>query len=441
MELPVINLMDERVSSLQPSEIPDWHPFVVEGEQYLFVTDASRVYHIGKERSLPIDTAFIRELDLPILNAVKDQPLESHPVTALSLAISQKCNLGCTYCYAEGGSFGGAPKNMPSAVALNSVRRLLAEPRRGGEKVNLAFMGGEPLLNREVLRATTIFASRKAREKGVALGLSVTTNGTLLTEEDARFFEDFGFAVTISLDGIGETHDALRPFKNRRGSFQHIMNRIEPFLNMQKQMQVSARVTVTSSNLDLNSTLNWLLKQGFHSVGFSPLLASASGCNEMNEASLDLMLEQLKKCGESFEKAVLNGRRFGFSNLINAMQEIHQGTHRPYPCGAGAGYFGVSADGDLFACHRFVDDENGLLGDLENGIDEDRQKAWLSNRHVQQQSPCKQCWARYLCGGGCHHEVMARGRFGCKFIRGWLDYCLKCYVRLLNNKPGYFESE
>jgi len=39
------------------------------------------------------------------------------------------------------------------------------------------------------------------------------------------------------------------------------------------------------------------------------------------------------------------------------MRELQRGTHRPYPCGAGAGYLGVSADGDLAACHRFVGDD------------------------------------------------------------------------------------
>jgi uncharacterized protein len=41
---------------------------------------------------------------------------------------------------------------------------------------------------------------------------SITTNGTLLTEDDAAFFEQHGFAVTISLDGLRAVHDRQRPF-------------------------------------------------------------------------------------------------------------------------------------------------------------------------------------------------------------------------------------
>ena len=137
---------------------------------------------------------------------------------------------------------------------------------------------------------------------------------------------------------------------------------------------------------------------------------------------------------------MIKGRRYPFSNIITALKEIHRGTHRPYPCGAGAGYLGVSASGELAACHRFVEDENGYFGNLDAGIDRDRQRAWLTERHVHRQEPCKSCWARYLCGGGCHHEVINRGRPACDYIRGWLHYTLQAYVRTLENCPEYFSS-
>src|SRR5271168_3090193 len=49
--------------------------------------------------------------------------------------------------------------------------------------------------------------------------------------------------------------------------------------------------------------------------------------------------------------------------------------------------------------------------------------------------PCRRCWARYLCGGGSYHEVAKRGRPGCDFIRGWLEYCLMAYTELSAVSP------
>ena len=52
---------------------------------------------------------------------IDDEPLTDPPLHALSLAIAQKCNLGCTYCYAQQGEFGGAAKNMTRETADQAV--------------------------------------------------------------------------------------------------------------------------------------------------------------------------------------------------------------------------------------------------------------------------------------------------------------------------------
>jgi uncharacterized protein len=197
-------------------------------------------------------------------------------------------------------------------------------------------------------------------------------------------------------------------------------------------------VTVTPDNLALRETLAGLIARGFHSVGFSPMLASPNGNREMDATSLEAMLDAMIDCGEEFERRVIAGERYPFANAANAMREIHRGTHRPYPCGAGAGYLGVSADGDLAACHRFVGDADGAMGSVREGIDRNAQNEWLASRHVHHQEPCRSCWARYLCGGGCHHEVLARGRNSCDYIRGWLHFCIGMYGRLRVQRPDYF---
>ena len=358
---------------------------------------------------------------------------------AISLAIAQSCNLGCAYCYAQQGSFGGTAKAMDRSAALGAIDFLLADAGPG-DRVQVTYLGGEPLANRGLLRESAGYALELAAAKNVAVRFSITTNGTLLTAEDGEFFERHGFAVTVSLDGDAEIHDRLRPFKDGRGSYQRTMSRVQLLLRLQRRMQVSARVTVTPQSLDLRKTLDTFIGMGFHSVGFSPMLSSPDGTQEMSSTDLAEMLRQMIACGMEFEERMLRGDRYPFLNMVNAVREIHKGTHRPYPCGAGAGYLGVSAEGGLYACHRFVGDEAGKMGDLTGGVDRDKRNRWLADRHVHFQSPCRECWARYLCGGGCHHEVLQRGRPACDYIRGWLEYCLQAYIRLLEKRPEYFTS-
>lgn len=408
------------------------HVFVADGSR-LFDADAGLFPELGAALADDRIGEVLARLGLGGPPRIDDQPLVDPPLHALSLAIAQKCNLGCTYCYAQQGDFGGAARSMDQETADRAVDLLVAgaEP---GARLNLAFLGGEPLVNRDVLQAVTRRAAGLARSRGVALSFSITTNGTLVTGADAEFFEEFGFAVTVSLDGPAEVHDVLRPTKGGRGSFQRVMTNVRPLLAVQRRMQVTARITVTPRNLALRDTLDGFLDEGFHSVGFSPLLRSPNGSDEMDADALEIMLGEMIDCGREYERRTLAGERYAFANMLNALREIERGTHRPYPCGAGAGYLGVSADGDLAACHRFVGDDEGAMGSLADGVDRRRRADWMAGRHVHRQEPCRSCWARYLCGGGCHHEVIRRGRPACGYIRGWLHYCLEAYLRL--SAPG-----
>ena len=413
--------------------------FLVDGSR-IFALDAATAAAFATAMSSPDSDALQRRLDEARLAAppfIDDEPPAELRIRALSLAVAQKCNLGCSYCYARGGDFGGVPKAMDGATAKHAIDLLLSEAV-AGERVNLAFLGGEPLANRSVVHEATRYAAARARERGIVLTFSITTNGTLVSARDIDLFAGHRFAVTVSLDGDKNDHDRLRPYKSGRGSFERIMANIAPALARQRGMQVSARVTVTPRNLALRSTLDAFVALGFHSVGFSPMLSAPDTRDDMEHDDLARMLDEMVACGMEFERRTIAGERYPFANLLNALKEIHKGTHRPYPCGAGAGYFGVSADGDLSACHRFVGDEAGAMGSLSTGVDRTRQRNWLASRHVHHQEPCNGCWARYLCGGGCHHEVIHRGRPACDFIRGWLHYCISAYGRLLSARPELF---
>lgn len=445
----VSGLALETLESSRPTH-RDVHVVSAGEHSQLFVVDGSRLYDLDAGTLSEVREAMAGRApevgELLVGLGVEDwadtlAPPDNPPVRALSLAVAQKCNLGCTYCYAEQGGFGESPKDMPISTSLDSVRLLLADATKG-DRVNLAFMGGEPLRNRRVLQETTLFAAAEAARRGVTIGFSVTTNGTLLTKEDADFFEDHGFAVTVSLDGLQHEHDRLRPFVGGAGSYDLIMRRVQPLLERQRRMQVSARVTVTPFNSGLRRVLDHFIAQGFHSVGFSPLLHAPNGKNEMDTPELRHMLEEMIDCGLAFEEHELRGERYPFLNMVNALKELERGTHRPYPCGAGVGYFGVSADGDLAACHRFVGNKDAGLGSVAEGVNVARRKIWLEERHVAQQLPCNQCWARYLCGGGCHHEVLARGRSACEYIRGWLHYTIQAHGRLrrLQSRANVFEE-
>src|SRR5271166_4111301 len=162
------------------------HAFVVNGSQiYGLAAKAAETLQQGLASSdrEAVDRLLI-QFGITLSPLIDDRPLASPPLRSLSLAVAQKCNLGCTYCYAQQGAFGGEAKNMALETANRAVDLLLAQAGEGG-KANLAFLGGEPLVNRPVIQAVTRRAAALAESRNIALSFSITTNGTLLTEADA----------------------------------------------------------------------------------------------------------------------------------------------------------------------------------------------------------------------------------------------------------------
>ena len=105
--------------------------------QHLFVADGSRLFDVDRALFDEFEaalagadtveiTALLKRAGLANAPLIDDAPLAPPPIHALSLAVAQKCNLGCTYCYAQQGEFGGAAKNMPLQTALQSVEHLIA---------------------------------------------------------------------------------------------------------------------------------------------------------------------------------------------------------------------------------------------------------------------------------------------------------------------------
>jgi len=113
---------------------------------------------------------------------------------------------------------------------------------------------------------------------------------------------------------------------------------------------------------------------------------------------------------------------------------------RPLPCGSARSYVAVGADGDFWTCHRTVDNPAYRLGDLDEGLSAAARQAFLDRRRVDAQEPCRSCWARYLCGGGCHAEVDEVGRAGCDYIRGWLEHCIALYAECQARRPEVLRS-
>jgi uncharacterized protein len=420
-----------------------FHLFDSAAGSHLLVIPYSRIFAVEREFAAALrkgDVSAVREAELLVGAVDGEALLDLVPETtpqSISLNVSTNCNLGCSYCYASGGNFGGKQSSSMSwKVAQAAVDRLLtlANP---AAPVTIGFIGGEPLLNRRLINRVVDYAASSAVRRGIAVRFSVTTNGTLLNDEDLAMFRAYPFAVTVSIDGGRAVQDAQRPTHSGRSSFTAIQEAIAPLLESPGCAKIAARATVVRTDLNIGARFLEILGLGFDEVGFSPVRV-AGGANALDGADWTEYLNAMIALADREVAGLFFGRPLRLTNLAVALKQLHRGFSMPYPCGAGGGYFSVGADGTWYACHRAIGQDTYALGD-NSGLDQSRRSAFIRARHVHAQAECRLCWARYLCSGGCHQEASARSDSSCGFIRGWLDYCLKAYSEIVQRHPDWFD--
>lgn len=328
---------------------------------------------------------------------------------------------------------------MSRETAFATVDRLLAEAAPGADVV-VGFMGGEPLLARQLIHDTVRYASGAGAATGHRVRFSITTNLTTVRPEDARLFAEHPFTVAVSLDGERADHDALRRAPGGTSAYDQLRSGLDILREHGRPRHLSARVSVTPHTGDLLRILEHGIDLGFDEVGFAAVVSAPDPAFEIDQRAFDGFLARMIECGEHAMGELTEGRDYPFGNLITALRQLHRGSHRPYPCGAGAGYLSASAEGGLYACHRLVDDPDFAMGTITSGPDHSARRAHLAAGHVDRMTPCRGCWARYLCGGGCYHEVSRRGRPACDYIRGWLEFCLGAYTTLTRVVPDFFDE-
>lgn len=421
-----------------PAAVP-WFHVIDRARPIVLVVGASRLFEVDPELAARLRdhddeaVATLRGFDVP-----RAEALELPPPRAISLNVAQLCNLACDYCYADEGRFGGAARQMADDVALRAIDQLL--DGAAGHRVTIGFIGGEPFLHRNLIHRCVAHATARAARERVAVGFSVATNATLLRDDDLQLLRDHEFAVSVSIDGDAAIHDRHRPRRDGAGSHARALAAIAPLLAAPGKARVVARATITRDDLRISERLSALLDAGFLEVGVSPARTGPDPRLLLRGDDWPRLLAEMIRAADG-ELARLRATRasaFGFSNLAIALKEIHRGACRPLPCGAAHSYLSLGADGHYYTCHRTVGHPAFAVGNLDDGVATDKRAAFVHARDVDRQEPCRTCWARYLCGGGCHAEVSAVGRDSCDYIRGWLEHCLATYSDLVDERPDLF---
>jgi uncharacterized protein len=321
-------------------------------------------------------------------------PPSSAAVVSLALHVSERCNLSCDYCYLSAGDAGAL---MSEDVALRALDVLFDESF-GAPRLSVVFFGGEPLLHLDLIETVAERARERAAAEGRIVSFHVTTNGTLLTPDVASRLAAIDAAVLVSVDGDRAGHDAHRRFHDGAGSYDVIASNAARFPS---GFAAGARATVTEASPPLVDLTRHLSGLGFTSVHLSPV----SGF-PLSPAFATRLCGEYEALARFELENVRAGRAPVVGNFVEGVLALDSGTPRRLPCGAGARYLSVSADGTLSLCHRFAGNAAFAVGDVAGGFDREAVAGILGGLSTRA-AECGRCWARWLCGGPCFFDLTA----------------------------------
>lgn len=383
------------------------------------------------------------KLNLFSKSADQPRPRPSRGFNELYLQVCHDCNLKCRYCYADGGHFGGDALKMEESVAVKAVDMFIHQlPADMTGFIN--FDGGEPLLNWPVIEQTSRYAVDKARQCGKTIAFKLGTNGTLLNRKNTEFMNRYGFSVGISMDGDPVTHNANRRFNENTGSYESIKDNITAFKKSLTRCTIQARATITPANLDVSAIVHHLFKLGFNTVYFEPV-SGVDGALALTETDYDSIDEHCTTLAETYAKALLDREKNSITNFDMFLKRLHLKQKFHYKCEVGRTGIAVTPGGGIYPCYKFANTEGFEMADIENGgMNLERQNRFTAN-HVDGRSDCKNCWARYLCGGGCaylghleHQDISRKTHWECRFTRSMIKLAMTIYVKLNRLEPGFW---
>lgn len=323
------------------------------------------------------------------------------PIKAMCLNISHDCNLRCEYCFASTGDFGKGRKLMSFETGKKAIDFLL-EKSQNRENLELDFFGGEPLMNFDVVKQIVNYARSKEKEYNKHFRFTITTNGTLLNDDNIEFINKEMNNVVLSIDGRKDVNDRVRKRVDGTGCYDNILPKFKKLVDARGDKEYYVRGTFTKYNLDFSEDVFSLYEAGFDQISVEPVVADPKKPYALTMGDLADVFSEYEKLTSKLIESRKNGKKF---NFFHFMIDLDQGpcvVKRLRGCGCGNEYVAITPDGDIYPCHQFVGIEDYKMGNLDDGTFNLDMKNKFSQAHVYNKPECKECWAKFYCSGGCN---------------------------------------
>ena len=256
-----------------------------------------------------------------VQNTVKSKIFRKAVMRYTDVCVSTKCNLKCTHCFAT--SFDSSSHEV---LSINKWKNVAKQCMELGS-TSFGITGGEPLLFQQL---PELIENLYPNENLI----TINSNGTLLTDKNARELYDAGVDVfQFSMDSFNpEEHDL---FRKKAGVFSALMRSIDIAQN--NNLKVTLVCTVGHSNIKSRGVLEVI--EFARKRGFLVILSRATPAGEwlgnkdilLTKEDQAYMYGLVGKYAHARTDMDTNFMKYGCSAATEKLYVTHKGDIIPCP--------------------------------------------------------------------------------------------------------------
>jgi len=309
----------------------------------------------------------------------------------MSILPNHKCNLSCTYCYASQGRTG---EELDKEQLKAGLVYFIDPKRLKNRFLTISFIGGgEPLLSWDIVRYGIEYAHKLAVEGAFTLSITLITNGTIMNDEIAATLKQYNVLPDISFDILKDTQD------KQRGQYETICQTLDMLDNYGLRPSVNA--TITPHNVKLQEHMATEMLNRFPHVDnmiFEPVVSTAFFSN----------LTDFKQFYKDYHKHFMAAQKLAEAAGKKIESRLSRNLNDIIDRGCPS-KFSLTPQGDITICYcssspKEKDYEKRVYGNIDKAaslaLNQDKFLT-VHNENVYSFDKCKDCFAKWHCGGGC----------------------------------------
>ncbi len=311
----------------------------------------------------------------------------------LFVELTEQCNLACLHC----GSDCEAAKNhhIDTDLLIKSLKELAEDVEP--QTVMICLTGGEPFLHKDFYKIVETIV-----QFGFLWG--ITTNGTLIKQEDCIRLKNLGLnSVTISLDGLKDSHEWLR---NVKGCFEKTLQCVNYFNDIDIPVQITSVIHRKNFH-ELEDMYNLMVNMKIASwrvINIEPIGRTLNHrdlllTSEEIHALLDFIREKRYSINTPMDIC------FGCSHYLSFEYE-HELRDNYFVCGSGIYVGSILYNGDIYSCLDIERRPELVQGNISNDRFFDVWKNKFSEfrrNRTELSERCRNCGEKMFCRGDSTH--------------------------------------